>query len=666
MNLPSRKCLRRRLGSAVAAVGLIATGAAMPAQAEAAEAADGGLLDITGTLQRFDPVDFLAQALELPESLHAAVERDLGVSAERFLADAATARSATQVVDGLQAAGVDIAGAVFDRNRQELGVAPASADQASVAAIEAAGATVLDHPPVPPEPTVPIVPMREFKGGYGYGVPNAGGELKTYCSAGFNGFGADGGQVILTAGHCFPEATRDTPWVHVDTPEPWSVDTAGWPGPGAPLGRGIGGPWIFGDDHDTGLLRLDEPGWTPVPAVTTWSGGNGDPSSGQIPVTDQAAPMVGQPICRSGVTTGYQCGEVIAVNHTVQYGADYGGSEVTGFLTSACSAPGDSGGPFVSGTMAVGVLSGAGGPESGRCADWDPEVHVSFGYALSGSSASAETFYADGEWELAVAVATPQIDDVDVTGTGPALVGRVPHAGPDHLVAVRAAGERYTAPVGRGGRFSVRLDDLPDGQERVRFTAWASYGEHSQSDTVNGTLKLNMPAETGGSGATGMNADVEVDADDGADGSDEAPGGVEGVEDAPAPGDESRAAAEDADEREAESGTDAGSDGGTEDEDDSAEGAEDPEGAEGPEGADGAEGAEGAEDKEDRDGAGETGGDADAGEGQAVAGGDGEALPDTGVGSIPAAIVGVALLAAGAALWPATAAGARERGDAGA
>jgi Alpha-lytic protease prodomain/Trypsin len=76
----------------------------------------------------------------------------------------------------------------------------------------------------------------------------------------------------------------------------------------------------------------------------------------------QAAP-IGAAICRSGITTGYRCGTVVANNVTVNYpqGAVFGLVQST-----ACAGPGDSGGAFITpGGQAQGVTSGGLLPAAG-------------------------------------------------------------------------------------------------------------------------------------------------------------------------------------------------------------------------------------------------------------------------------------------------------------
>ncbi|MFF8828564.1 trypsin-like serine protease [Streptomyces sp. NPDC015131] len=81
-----------------------------------------------------------------------------------------------------------------------------------------------------------------------------------------------------------------------------------------------------------------------------------------VEVAGSTEAIVGASICRSGSTTGWHCGTV------EQHGASvsYLQGTVKGLTrTTVCAEPGDSGGPYVSGTQAQGVTSGG----SGNCKD---------------------------------------------------------------------------------------------------------------------------------------------------------------------------------------------------------------------------------------------------------------------------------------------------------
>lgn len=67
---------------------------------------------------------------------------------------------------------------------------------------------------------------------------------------------------------------------------------------------------------------------------------------------------IGAAVCRSGSTTGWRCGYILAKNQAVRYVEGV----VSGLTrTDACAEPGDSGGPWVAGNQAQGVTSGGAG-----------------------------------------------------------------------------------------------------------------------------------------------------------------------------------------------------------------------------------------------------------------------------------------------------------------
>lgn len=79
-------------------------------------------------------------------------------------------------------------------------------------------------------------------------------------------------------------------------------------------------------------------------------------------VTGSVQALVGASICRSGSTTGWHCGTIEQHDTSVTYseGTVNGVTE-----TTVCAEPGDSGGPYLSGSQAQGVTSGG----SGDCTD---------------------------------------------------------------------------------------------------------------------------------------------------------------------------------------------------------------------------------------------------------------------------------------------------------
>jgi streptogrisin C len=79
-----------------------------------------------------------------------------------------------------------------------------------------------------------------------------------------------------------------------------------------------------------------------------------------LPISGSTPAPVGASVCRSGRTTGVFCGTIRARNVTVNYAE----GRVTGLVaTNVCAEPGDSGGPWYSGSQAQGITSGG----SGNC-----------------------------------------------------------------------------------------------------------------------------------------------------------------------------------------------------------------------------------------------------------------------------------------------------------
>jgi streptogrisin C len=164
--------------------------------------------------------------------------------------------------------------------------------------------------------------FADVVGGNGFTIGDA------RCSVGFSATGPNGTKHILTAGHCV---------------------RAGGPvlANGVELGRVDAG--TFDTDGDFGLVDVTAPEVHTTASVDTLDGG-------PITVTGTQEAPTGASVCRSGSTSGFACGEITAVDETVNYGD---GNIVRGLTrTSVCAEPGDSGGPFISGTEAQGLTSG--------------------------------------------------------------------------------------------------------------------------------------------------------------------------------------------------------------------------------------------------------------------------------------------------------------------
>ena len=87
----------------------------------------------------------------------------------------------------------------------------------------------------------------------------------------------------------------------------------------------------------------------------------------RLTVTGTAVPVVGAPVCKSGQSSYFTCGIVSADRIETQLVYPDGDSTtIRGFATTVCTLSGDSGGAIVTGTLALGVISGsnsAGAPD---------------------------------------------------------------------------------------------------------------------------------------------------------------------------------------------------------------------------------------------------------------------------------------------------------------
>ncbi|MGW3957897.1 S1 family peptidase [Streptomyces sp. NPDC004752] len=145
------------------------------------------------------------------------------------------------------------------------------------------------------------------------------------CSIGFSVYGG-----FVTAGHCGQPG----------------AGVSGWDGSHIGTFQGSSFP-----DNDYAWVSVGS-GWWTVPVVLGWG-----TVSDQL-VRGSAEAPVGASICRSGSTTHWHCGTVLAKNETVNYSQ---GAVHQLTKTNVCAEGGDSGGSFISGDQAQGVTSGGWG-----------------------------------------------------------------------------------------------------------------------------------------------------------------------------------------------------------------------------------------------------------------------------------------------------------------
>jgi len=216
-----------------------------------------------------------------------------------------------------------------------------------------------------------ITTEEDYFGGQGYIVDG-----RTLCSAGFGAFSPAGEPLVLTAGHCAGDGSAK----QAEIENPAGAPAAGGAGSGEAAGilgtfgfSQFGGPGnskIATDGSNVGtdisVLQGIRGGLDLQPAVTRWDD-PADPGPTSVKIVGAVAPFQGQPVCRSGRTTGWRCGTVDSIGIWAIPGPnslppDYDNDlrAVRGFdSTSVTSGGGDSGGPWISGNFAVGLHTGA-------------------------------------------------------------------------------------------------------------------------------------------------------------------------------------------------------------------------------------------------------------------------------------------------------------------
>jgi hypothetical protein len=179
------------------------------------------------------------------------------------------------------------------------------------------------------------------------------------CSLGFNALAADGSRIFLTAGHC----TSGKPSFSRNGYILGNTRTSSFPG------------------NDFGTVSVID-GWDQQGRVERWG-------TGDLTVRGYANATVGSSVCKSGKSTKWTCGRIVAKNVTVNYGNN---KVVKGlFQHTACVQAGDSGGANMTGDYAQGITSGA-ALVSGQCLEKYSQANESYsqpiGEALSASGAS--------------------------------------------------------------------------------------------------------------------------------------------------------------------------------------------------------------------------------------------------------------------------------------
>ncbi|OZC67869.1 hypothetical protein CH276_05545 [Rhodococcus sp. 06-470-2] len=292
----------------------------------------------------------------LPPALADAVARDLGLTPQQFLDRADAARRLADFTDtvgsdGVASAWLDADGrpvvAVADgptradvadaasANGFEIDASPLVIPQAMFDAVQ----PLWDLLPFDPSPTAGPIRASSYLGGDSFlaGTPAGLGQR---CSLGFNAVDPTRGSVNITAGHCNPSTT--------DTGS--AALTGAYPMYGSLVGSKFGTFYRTSQSrNDYALIDIDD-----ANVAEFESNAVRVPGADPLHVTGTVDPIVGAPVCKSGSRTGFSCGTILSTGLQVALGDNVLDRS---FSTSICALRGDSGGPVVSGTLAVGIAN---------------------------------------------------------------------------------------------------------------------------------------------------------------------------------------------------------------------------------------------------------------------------------------------------------------------
>ncbi|MCK2022824.1 S1 family peptidase [Microbacterium sp. kSW2-24] len=270
-------------------------------------------------------------------------------------------------------------------------------------------------------------------------------EVGGLCSIGFSGWTPTGDPAIISAGHCTDDGAYTFSALTLPTGDPAgggdpeNGDVALVDGLAELSFSQYGGPGnstgASGDltSTDISVWDVQNVDLTLLPEITDWTtSASEDLSLSTTPVRAVGAPQFGT-VSKSGRTTGLSSGQVTETG----VWANVSGRLVYGFLTSANSAEGDSGGAVYQGNTAVGILSGGG---------TGPDGPVMFAADLQNALSLT------GGYTVALYVDAPTVTSPAQVGIGGAITGT--GAAGQTLVVTQAEGAPFEVPIDGNGNWS--------------------------------------------------------------------------------------------------------------------------------------------------------------------------------------------------------------------
>ncbi|MEU6584625.1 S1 family peptidase [Nocardia sp. NPDC046763] len=177
------------------------------------------------------------------------------------------------------------------------------------------------------------------------------------CSFGFNSVDSAGNALNISAGHCNPNVDKGT---SADVYIPNVKNLVSSPKAGSFVSSNLGGRSAL----DYSVIKLNDDAVRAGMDQPSVRGANGT----TLTITGVADPITGAPVCKSGQSSTFTCGFVVADRVETQLFTSEGQSKtVRGFASSACTLGGDSGGAIVTGTLALGITSGSNAADAPNC-----------------------------------------------------------------------------------------------------------------------------------------------------------------------------------------------------------------------------------------------------------------------------------------------------------
>lgn len=444
-----------------------------------------------------EPADFAAEGAALPAELQEALSRDVGLTGAEWLAQSEAGNVAADVVADLTEV-IDVVDARLEG--YDLVVTVESAADARIA--QSVGARVEFGSGLGARITEVIdglEPAADLRGGMPYIFNNV-----ARCSVGFAGVDTTTDQLqMLSAGHC-----EDVPG---DQRRVTSIDRPTISGGtlSSPVTLGNGGLHVtderpnpgFTQDtfYDLGLTPVTATGWVGKPEVVTWgNSSSGAPmESAPVLVRDAGPAIAGSTLCKSGATSGWTCGPITAVDKLVYVGggspscpATTSGDYCVGAIeASVCVRGGDSGGPALVGSRAVGISSAATNATASTCGIAG-NIGV-FATLYSSTPAFEQVTKVYPRWEPLIDVSPPL-----VTRDGTDFSGTLDDGTTRHSVDIEFSnGRTVTGPVGADGTWSIDASNAYI--TTADYEVFARWGEGSRSDAVLGSISIPTGAVEG-------------------------------------------------------------------------------------------------------------------------------------------------------------------------